>query len=252
VSGTSDTRQSTDETALGGVIEFARGVAELWDQHLGERLLGVYLIGSLAHGGYSPRYSDIDMALITLSGLITRDLELVRQKAAIGWPDLAPRLSLFWSDETFSSGRFPPLDRIDYLDHGLPVLERRRLLPQRPTLLQVRSYLSGAPLTNWRRQVLRLTALAELAPDDHKAYLRALLYPARFLYSWETGTVASNDEAVACLDSRAPPGVNVDLIRRALDCRNATQDPSPLFADRLQLLEFVDICASRSGAIPKF
>jgi hypothetical protein len=45
-------------------VEFANEVAHLWKHQLGQRLVGVYLIGSLAHGGFSARYSDIDMALI--------------------------------------------------------------------------------------------------------------------------------------------------------------------------------------------
>jgi hypothetical protein len=34
-------------------------------KHLGTDLAGIYLIGSLAHGGYRARYSDIAVALIT-------------------------------------------------------------------------------------------------------------------------------------------------------------------------------------------
>jgi len=60
---------------------------------------------------------------------------------------------------------------------------------------------------------------------------------------WDTGKVASNDDAVAYVENRATPGLNVALIRRALDCRNASQDPSLLFADRLQLSSLIDICA---------
>ena len=44
--------------------EFSNEVAHLWKHQLGQRLVGAYLIGSLAHGGFSARYSDIDMALI--------------------------------------------------------------------------------------------------------------------------------------------------------------------------------------------
>src|SRR5262249_6196524 len=156
-------------------------------------------------------------------------LELIKGRIARRSLDLSTKLSVFWADETFSIGRFPPLDRIDYLDHRIPLLERRRLLPERPTLGQVRSYLSGEPLTTWRRQATRLASLAALAPEDHKAYLRALLYPARFLYSWETGKVASNDDAVGYVERRALPCLDVTLVRRALDCRNAGQDASPLF-----------------------
>jgi hypothetical protein len=54
-----------------------------------------------------------------------------------------------------------------------------------------------------------------LAPDDHKRYLRTLLYPARLLYSWKTGNVASNDDTVAYIESRNLVGGEVDLIARA-------------------------------------
>jgi hypothetical protein len=242
VTMSSDNKSSANGSIPDQVTEFVQGLASLWDRHLGDRLAGVYLIGSLAHGGFSMRYSDIDVAVIS-QGMSSDVLGLIGGQTARLCPQLAPRLSVFWADEDFSVGRFPPLDRIDYLDHGLPLLERRRLQPERPTLRQVRSYLSGDPLTGWSRMASRLAALAELAPEDHKAYLRAILYPARFLYSWDTGKVASNDDAVAYVENRATPGLNVALIRRALDCRNASQDPSLLFADRLQLSSLIDICA---------
>ena len=69
---------------------------------LGERLLGVYLIGSLAHGGFSPRYSDIDLALMAEGGLSHGDLEAHAAAAAVALsPRAAPKLSLFWADRAF-------------------------------------------------------------------------------------------------------------------------------------------------------
>ena len=248
VSGTGGIPQSTEEPDLGHVAEFVRGIAELWDQHLGERLSGIYLIGSLAHGGYNARYSDIDVALITLGGLITGDLELVRSKAAIRWPGPASRLSLFWTDESFSSGRFPPLDRIDYLDHRRLLLERRRATPARPSPLEIRKYLSADPLRVWSRQMIEFIALDELALHDHKRYLRTLLYPARFLYSWETGNITSNDDAVAYVERRNLIGPGIDLVVRALHCRNDGSSPAPLFPERETLHRLMSICVERVGA----
>src|SRR5262249_17266819 len=151
VTMSSDSESPVDGPLGGQVSEFVQEVARLWDSHLGDRLAGVYLIGSLAHGGFSTRYSDIDVAVIS-EDLSIAVLELIKGRIARRSLDLSTKLSVFWADETFSIGRFPPLDRIDYLDHRIPLLERRRLLPERPTLGQVRSYLSGEPLTNWRRQ----------------------------------------------------------------------------------------------------
>jgi len=254
-SGRESTVKKFDVTALSphrpipaNVIEFVRGVAELWEQHLGERLTGIYLIGSLAHGGYSSRYSDIDLALISKEPLIARDHDLIAGRIAQQAPGLASKLSLFWADEAFSTGRLPPLDRIDYLDYGVPLLQRRHVLPKRPTRLEVRSYLMAEPLRKWSREAMRLSSLQELRPEDHKAYLRALLYPARFIYSWQTGTVASNDDAVDFVARHKFAGPGIDLITRAVHCRNAGADPSDLFMERHTLPTFVGICRERVEA----
>jgi predicted nucleotidyltransferase len=232
---------SSDTSASAPAIAFAGEVARLWERELADELLGFYLIGSLAHGGFCERYSDIDVALIAARPLQGDALDRVAQEAAALSPALARKLSLFWTDETFSAGRFPPLDRLDYLDHALPLIERRRVEPPRPSRAEVRAYLAGEPFQNWTQQVSRLSALAALSRDDHKRYLRAILYPARFVYSWETGTMRSNDEAVKFLQGRAD-GLDLDLIARALDCRNRGADALPLFAERGKLTGLLDAC----------
>jgi len=85
------------------------------------------------------------------------------------------------------------------------------------------------------------SSLSPIAIGDHKRYLRALLYPARFLYSWETGTIGSNDEAVAFLQNRAAE-IDTDLILRALRCRNQGDNPQPLLVERSKLLQFREMC----------
>ena len=98
------------------------------------------------------------------------------------------------------------------------------------------------PLRNWSLQAEKLVALTELTSSNRKAYLRALLYPARFAYSWTTGAMASNDAAVAWLRPHAQTGIDVELVERALRCRNEGLDPDPLFAERSKLLRQRDAC----------
>jgi hypothetical protein len=239
--------QATDTSASAAAIAFAREVARLWDRELGQELLGFYLLGSLAHGGFCARYSDIDVALIAQQPLRGDAFDRVARRAAEQSPALAGKLSLFWTDENFTAGRFPPLDRLDYLDHAAPLLERRRVQPARPSRAEVRAYLAGEPFRNWTRQVERLSALEALSGDDHKRYLRALLYPARFIYSWETGAMGSNDTAVAFLKGRSD-GLDLDLITRALDCRNRGEDPLPLFPERGKLPKFLEACRKLMAA----
>lgn len=235
-----DTAQQNSSRA--GALDFAHGIADFWDRHLGERLIGFYVIGSLAHGGFSSRYSDIDLALLAEDSLTSEDLACMGERATALSPDLAPKLSLFWTERHFSVGRFPPLDRVDLIDHGIALIEREHVRPARPTLSQIRTYLGAEPLRNWALQAEKLSALAVLTGANHKAYLRTLLYPARFVYSWTTGKMASNDAAVAWLRLHAHAGLDLDLIERALKCRNEDLDPDYLFPERSKLLLHRDAC----------
>jgi len=228
----------------GSARAFARDVAAFWDDALGTRLLGVYLLGSLAHGGFSPRYSDIDVGLVAEQGVGPDALAQMRERAAASSPEHAAKLSLFWADRAFSIGRFPPLDRVDYVDHAVPLVERERVTPARPGRAEIRAYLGGHPYAGWVDGARKFATLAKLQPDDHKPYIRALLYPARFVYSWRTGAMASNDDAVSFLAEGAPAGLDVALVERALACRQQGRDPDALFAERATLLRQVAACAT--------
>jgi hypothetical protein len=151
---------------------------------------------------------------------------------------------VFWTDQHFSLGRFPPLDRIDYLDHAVALMERERVQPARPTLEEIRHYLRGAPFASWAERARSFAAAETLEPKDHKAYLRTLLYPGRFCYSWMTGLMGSNDDAVAFLSERHPAGLDVGSIERALQCRQSAADPNALFPARKVLPSQIDACAA--------
>ncbi|MEE8549133.1 MAG: nucleotidyltransferase domain-containing protein [Alphaproteobacteria bacterium] len=225
-----------------GALEFAHAMAAFWEEQLGPRLLGFYLIGSLAHGGFNRRYSDIDLALVAENGLSETSLDRARAHGVSISPELASKQSLFWSDRRFSVGRFPPLDRVDYLDHAVALVEREPVRPERPSVDDIRAYLRGAPFAIWAERAARFATLDRLEAADHKPYLRALLYPARFVYSWSTGRMASNEVAVAYLDDCRPAGLDTGLIARALHCRSRAADPDDLFGDRNLLPGQVDAC----------
>ena len=235
--------RTTDGSAQAAALDFAGRLVQLCQAELGHELLGVYLMGSLAHGGFSPRYSDIDIALVTEAGLCPRMLDRVRSQAATLSADWGPKLSVFWTDRHFSLGRFPPLDCIDYLDHAVALTERQRVQPVRPPLDEIQRYLADAPFANWTDQSRRFAAAEILEPKDRKAYLRTLLYPARFCYSWMTGRMGSNDDAVAFLRTR-PTGLDLSLITSALQCRQVEADPDSLFPARTLLPSQVDTCAA--------
>ncbi len=229
---------------------FAGRLAQAWSGLLGERLLGVYLLSSLAHGGFTARYSDIDVAVTVRDRLAPEELEAMRARAIADAPELAPKLSIFWGDPGFTVGRFPPLDRVDYVDHAVALVERERILPARPTRAEIQAYLRGQPFDAWTEQVRRFSAASALQPAERKLYVRCLLYPARLLYSFATGAMASNDEAVAFLAWRRVPGLDFGLIERALKCRQAGRDPDHLFPERAMLPRQLRACAAAIGMAP--
>ncbi len=234
---------ATDDDVRDEAGEFAKGMAAFWQGRLGAELLGVYLLGSLAHGGFNRRYSDVDMAVISEHGLSEQLREEARTEAARLSHALAPKLSLFWTNRSFAIGRFPPLDRADYLDHGVVLVERERVQPSRPTLEEVRDYLRGRPFANWAERARKFAALDHLEAEDHKPYLRAHLYPARFVYSWMTGKMVSNDVAVEFVHESRPAGLDVDVVAQALQCRLEAADPNGLFPARDVLPGQVEACS---------
>src|SRR5712691_8277888 len=93
---------------------------------LGERLLAAYALGSLAHGGFSPLVSDIDLGLVVSDPIRRRDartiLAVAEANKAKG-SELGGRLSVFWGTPSTlrgerNGGRFPALDRLDLLENG--------------------------------------------------------------------------------------------------------------------------------------
>jgi hypothetical protein len=131
-------------------------------------------------------------------------------------------------------------------------MERECVRPVRPALEEIRHYLGGAPFASWTVQARRFATAETLKPKDHKSYLRTLLYPGRFCYRWMTGRMGSNDDAVAFLGKTCPTRLDLSLITRALQCRQADADPDSLFAERTSLPSQVDACAALlAGLAPR-
>jgi predicted nucleotidyltransferase len=233
-----------DEAAARVATEFAHRLVPCWRAAAGADLIGIYLIGSLAHGGFSRRYSDVDMAVVTEAELQPQVLEGVRGEAAALSADWGPKLSVFFTDRDFTTGRFPPLDRIDFLDRPVVLMERERVRPERPSLADIQRYLSGTPFANWTTNAKRFAAAGTLDPRDRKTFLRTLLYPARFCYSYLTGHMSSNDAAVAFVCANAPAGLDPASIEQALLCRRAAADPDSLFPLRTILPAQAEACAA--------
>jgi hypothetical protein len=232
---------------------------------LGSRLIACYALGSLAHGGFSPLVSDVDLGLILRDPLRVSDRLTIRRVAGsvragsvrgagaapaggavrARGPDLHERLSVFWGTRSSlqgqaRGGRFPPLDRLDLLEHGrLLAGQDARLGLTRPGQAELLvggaefalAYLGGDPplperLRGWvRRRPSSDGALAEirspalLSSRGPRRLTKIVLFPARFLFTAATGQVATN--AIAAehyVSSAAGPGA--ELVTAALAWRD--------------------------------
>ena len=186
--------------------EIAAEAAAAYQEALGERLIGAYLLGSLAYGGYSAAASDIDLALV-LTGIDDGTRSSVESTTA-ALQERSPlhrKLSVFWASlpalrESRDDGRFPALDRLQLADDGRVLagadVRAEVARPEASELLLESAGFAIAVLATDEVTAEFRTPKRLLA--DKVWFTKAVLFPVRFLYSGttSTGRAANNDEAI--------------------------------------------------------
>ncbi len=224
---------------------------------LGSRLVAGYALGSLAHGGFSPLVSDVDLGLVLRDPPRASDRLTIHRVAravrAVGSP-LHERLSVFWGTPSTlqgraRGGRFPPLDRLDLLEYGR-LLTGRDARPglARPGHAELLvsgaefalGNLGGAPalpgrVLGWARPgprnenaVQEIRAPALLVARGPRHLTKIVLFPVRFLFTAETGQVGTNSSAAEhyLAQARGPwPRWSAPLPAGAWSRRQATRPP---------------------------
>jgi predicted nucleotidyltransferase len=222
---------------------FLRETASAAAEILGPRLLACYALGSLAHGGFSPIVSDIDVGLILRDPLTDDDAARIqaltgRMKGSSA--PLADRLSIFWGSIAslrgeVAGGRFPPLDRLDLLRHGrlLAGAEVRSRLPAPDRRELVVAAAEFALRVLARPDVVtQITRPADLVAQGVHDLTKRILFPVRFLYTARTGEIGRNDAAVAHYITRGE-GPAAVLAAEALAWRDR---PPPLDQDTVAIV----------------
>jgi len=214
---------------------------------LGSRLIAAYALGSLAHGGFSPLVSDVDIGLVLADPARLRDrftLRAVGDAVRAGGSGLHQRLSVFWGTPGTlrggsSRGRFPPLDRLDLLEHGrlLAGTDAREGMarPAQAELLVAGAefalgYLGGDPDLAQRLRrlpgrgprgddpVAEIRSPSLLVSHGTRRVTKVVLFPVRFLYTAATGQVGTNAAAAEhYLAGASAPGT--ELVTAALAWR---------------------------------
>ena len=200
---------------------------------LGPRLLAAYALGSLAHGGFSPLVSDVDLGLVLADPPARSDpdrIAAVADSVKAGGTPLHQRLSVFWATPGImrgeaAGGRFPPLDRLDLVENGrlLAGTDVRPGLGPAAAPSSDELLVAGADFAvdflgpGHEAEGLgsgTISVLGSLAPVGgavlHELHhpeellgqgmrhtTKIVLFPVRFLYTAATGRVGTNEAAVA-------------------------------------------------------
>jgi hypothetical protein len=237
--------EASTDTREGEAV-LARAVGA-YEAALGPRLIAAYALGSLAHGGFSQLVSDVDLGLVLQDPPRATDrlaiLKVARPLRA-GGSALDDRLSVFWGTPSTlrghgRGGRFPPLDRLDLIDHGRLVTGHDARAgvsrPDQAELLVAGSEFALGYLGGARRLPDRLRDRARLRPQRDgvldeirtpsilvsrgpRRLTKVVLFPVRFLFTAKTGQVGSNNCAAEdyVADRHAPA---VTLVTAALSWR---------------------------------
>jgi hypothetical protein len=217
------------------IDSFVARVAEYFKSHLGSSLVEAYKLGSLAHGGFSNNYSDIDVGFVlNCSEPPVQMSELIADAKSLD-AEYGKKLSVFWGNPEFSWGRLPVIDRVDLIDHGVPLLHGIKPTLRRPSKDEIHREQLQSIEKSWKPRLPELSRLTTLEPKDRKPYIRAILYAARLIYTWDNLTVDSNDRAVEYLHQVQPPGLDLKPIDMALACRNEQCTAEDVFALRTNL-----------------
>jgi hypothetical protein len=216
--------QTNDSSEAGFAV--LREAVDRYEAVLGGRLVAAYALGSLAHGGFAPLVSDVDLGLVLTDPVEPSDpptIAAVAEAVKAGGTDLHERLSVFWgTPETLAGraegGRFPPLDRLDLAENGLLLAgtDCRAALPAPdPTDLLV----AGAEFAldflgpGYGPAAATAAGLGSLAPPGDavideirrpelllqqgvRHLTKIVLFPVRFLFTAATGRVGTNHAAV--------------------------------------------------------
>jgi len=217
------------------LLDYVARVAAYFKSALADSLVDVYQLGSLAHGGFSKIYSDIDVGLLLNCSDPPAAMPAFIAEAKTLDAEYGEKLSIFWGNPEFSWGRLPVIDRVDLLDHGVPLLQGVKPSFRRPTRDEIHREQLQSIERSWKSRLPELSSLTTLEPKDRKPYIRAILYAARLIYTWDNLAVDSNDRAVEYLHQVQPPGLDLKPIDMALACRNEQCTAKEVFALHVDL-----------------
>jgi predicted nucleotidyltransferase len=212
----------TADQVVADTVEAARAV-------FGSEIEAIFTLGSLAHGGFTPLVSDIDIAIVLGSTSAATVDQIARVQSLVverGSSPLSDRLSVFWGDwHAVRTGeadhfRLGPVDRLDLLESGHLILgsdlREPSVRPSRDDLVLMSADLMLSKFTeNYLEGLADSPALVAAGP---RAVTKAILFPVRFMYTLGIGGIGLNEASAQWYAGEGLPGGALALA--ALEWRN--------------------------------
>lgn len=195
----------------------------------GAEIEAIFTLGSLAHGGFAPLVSDIDVAIVLrATGAETAARIAIVQQLVVEQASspLAHRLSIFWGDwPAVRTGegehfRLGAVDRLDLLDCGqlLQGSDQREpsVRPADEDLIMMCAEFMLAKFTAGYLE--ELSATEALVASGPRATTKAVLFPIRFMYTLRNGGIGLNEDSARWYADEELPGAPLAL--KALEWRS--------------------------------
>ena len=195
------------ETQSSEIISLVDNAKQMLCDIFQDRCIAIYIMGSLARGGFRERVSDIDMGIILAGELEKQDgdrIENIQNSVMKKHPLVSNHLSIFWGtveslNGTASADRYPPFDRLDLIDHGRLLTGRdireKLVRPSRKELEMASAEFALGFLGDETR-IKDFRNPSRIVENGVLYITKIVLFPPRFIYLAETGLVAGNDDSV--------------------------------------------------------
>ena len=222
--------QTANKTVESLVLALASS-AKLALQH---RCVAVYIMGSLARGGFSETASDIDVGLLLEEPLQADDKETIDDlldKSTREYPSVKNEVSVFWGsvdsiNRAGSDHRYSPFDRLDLIDHAVLIegTDIRHKL-DRPSSKELEVEGVEIALNRFANKEgsIEFNNPGLMIAKGDLYIAKTILFPARYIYVARTGKSAGHDVSSQYYTNHYK-GDDADLVSLAYQLR---LEPTP-------------------------
>tara|TARA_Y100001936_G_C16051075_1_gene657844 strand:+ start:903 stop:1721 length:819 start_codon:yes stop_codon:yes gene_type:complete len=211
------------------IINIINYLTDLINKSFKNNNVSIYIMGSLARGGFSEIASDIDLGIVLKGSLdhVQKRITVILTEAKKKFPGVKNNISVFWGsiesiNGQIEGGRYPPFDRLDLINHALLLSGqdiRKLLIKPTKKELEIASAIFSINNLATKERVNEFFDCSSIIKKGLVYTTKTILFPARFIYLEKTGEIAGNKESVRYYQYRFK-GPSVKLIELGYFWRN--------------------------------